>query len=100
MNDVTKIVEVHAPEAQARQKVEAPIETVSVAIAESAPPQYMLNIKSGLPGGCAQFHSVEVRRMGETVVVMVLNTMPADPNTSCTKIYGYKDHTVNPRHQL
>lgn len=74
----------------------APIEEVELVIAESNPPQYMLNIVSGLPSGCAKFNEYDVVRDGTGIDVTVTNLRPAPGQAvACTAIYGYHDGTVN-----
>lgn len=74
----------------------APIERLDVLTRESSPPGYTLYIVSGLPSGCARFHSAEVTgRAGATITVVVLNTVPADPRTECTAIYGYHEANLD-----
>ncbi|MGH2490303.1 MAG: hypothetical protein ACRDF9_02230 [Candidatus Limnocylindria bacterium] len=73
--------------APGRQTVPAPIDQVQVVIRESNPPQVTLNIKAGLPSGCAQRESHSVGRNGDTFTVSVLNSMPT-ANVACTMIYG------------
>jgi len=73
--------------APGRQTVPAPIDQVQVVIRESAPPQVTLNVKAGLPSGCAQRESYSVSRTGDTFTVSVLNSMPTG-NVACTMIYG------------
>jgi len=81
--------------AEAGRRLElAPIESVEVQVLKSQPPQYQLAVKSGLPGGCAQFHSISAARSGNRVDVTVWNSMP-EGNVPCTAIYGYKDSTLN-----
>ena len=70
-----------------RQTVPAPIDDVQVVIRESNPPQVTLNVKAGLPSGCAQRDSHAVSRTGDTFTVRVLNSMPTG-NVACTMIYG------------
>ena len=64
----------------------APIDGLDIRVAESFPPQYFLNIKAGLPSGCAQQYKHSVSRSGDVITVEVLNSMPQ--NTICTAIYG------------
>ena len=64
----------------------APIDGLDIRVAESFPPQYFLNIKAGLPSGCAQKYTNSVSRSGDVITVEVLNSMPQ--NTICTAIYG------------
>ncbi|MCH8271303.1 MAG: hypothetical protein IH985_08870, partial [Planctomycetes bacterium] len=42
--------------------VAAPIESVEIIVAESFPPQYFLEVKSGLPNGCVRFDEYVVSR--------------------------------------
>jgi hypothetical protein len=73
--------------------VEAPIDNLAVRVAASAPPQYFLDVTSGLPSGCASFYRVDVSRAGTVITVKVLNTMPRAAQ-ACTMIYGFKDHNI------
>ena len=73
--------------APGRQTVPAPIDDVQVVIRESNPPQVTLNVKAGLPSGCAQRESHSVSRTGDTFTVRVLNSMPTG-DVACTMIYG------------
>jgi hypothetical protein len=82
------------PAAGSRQTVRAPIDGLDVLVLESSPPQYMLNIKAGLPSGCAQKHSHAVTRAGDTITVTVLNSMPTG-NPICTMIYGSYELNIN-----
>jgi len=68
-------------------RVLAPIETAQVAILESFPPQYRLQVKAGLPSGCARADGYEVTKSGNDVRVAVYNTLPTG-NIACTAIYG------------
>ena len=83
-----------SPAPAGRTKVPAPIDSVEIAIAKSLPPQYSLQITSGLPSGCAAFDSLETKRDGTTITVTILNTIPSDSKVVCTMIYGTKQHTV------
>lgn len=77
------------------QNVLAPIESVEVRIAESFPPQYFLDVVSGLPSGCATFDRYEVERAGTDIMVTVWNLEPAPgPTVFCTAIYGYVEHAI------
>ncbi|HLF75965.1 MAG TPA: hypothetical protein VJB57_00605 [Dehalococcoidia bacterium] len=67
--------------------VPAPIETLTVLVRESFPPQYGLSVKAGLPGGCARRHGATVARNGTAYAVEVTNTLPT-ANVPCTLIYG------------
>ena len=72
----------------------APIDDVQIVIAKSLPPQYSLSITAGLPGGCAKFDAYTVKRDGDVITVTVTNTMPSDPLTACTRIYGFNKFDV------
>ena len=77
-----------------RQEVLAPIDGVNVRILEPNPPQYMLSVRAGLPGGCAEKNRHGVQRVDETITVTVLNWMPTG-NPPCTMIYGSYELNVN-----
>ncbi len=70
-----------------RQEVPAPIDGVDVRILESNPPQYMVNVRAGLPSGCAEKNRHEIQRAAEAITVTVLNWMPTG-SPPCTMIYG------------
>lgn len=63
----------------------APIESVDVTFQDGKP---LVTIVAGLPSGCAEPYSQEVMRDGDTFVITILNSVPADPNTICTAIFG------------
>lgn len=64
-------------------------------MAESFPPQYFVQITSGLPNGCAAFEEITTERDGETIRIAVWNTLPvADEPIACTMIYGFVEHNV------
>jgi hypothetical protein len=77
-----------------RQEVLAPVDGVDVRVLESYPPQYMLNVRAGLPGGCAQRNRHEIQRAAEAITVIVLNWMPTG-NPPCTMIYGSYELNIN-----
>jgi hypothetical protein len=82
------------PQPAGRHSVAAPIDGLDVRVMESSPPQYMLNVRAGLPSGCAKQESHAVSRVGGTVMVTVLNSMPnGDP--PCTMIYGSYELNIN-----
>ncbi len=74
----------------------APIESAEILVMESFPPQYAVQIVSGLPSGCAVFlRSEVVERSGTTIRIEVVNQMPApDSNVACTMIYGIHESSV------
>ncbi len=75
--------------------VDAPIDELEIIVRESAPPQYAARVVSGLPNGCAQFVDVELLgRAGNRITYRVQNSMPSDPQTVCTAIYGTHEETL------
>lgn len=79
-----------------RTIVDAPIEAIDILVRESFPPGYTAKITSGLRSGCARFHEAKITgRSGTTITVSVTNTMPSDPKTSCTAIYGYHETNLD-----
>ncbi|HEX4933242.1 MAG TPA: hypothetical protein VFV33_08690 [Gemmatimonadaceae bacterium] len=72
----------------------APIESVEVRIAESSPPQYFLDVVSGLPSGCASFDRYDRSRAGDTIEVEVWNRIEAPKDGACTAIYGTVEHAI------
>ena len=77
-----------------RREVLAPIDGVDVRVLESSPPQYMLSVRAGLPGGCAEKNRHETQRAAETISVTVLNWMPTG-SPPCTMIYGSYELNIN-----
>ena len=66
----------------------APIESVTLSVAESFPPQYFLAVVSGLPDGCAQFEGYDVERKENNVIVTVTNRVPAPgSDVVCAQVY-------------
>lgn len=79
-----------------RTIVDAPIEAIDILVRESFPPGYTAKITSGLPSGCARFHEAKITgRRGTTITISVTNTMPSDPKTICTGIYGYHETNLD-----
>ncbi len=73
----------------------APIEKVEVLIRESWPPQYVIQVTSGLPNGCAQFESISHAIHGDRIEVDVINTEPGPGVLAkCSAIYGYETNDV------
>jgi hypothetical protein len=77
-----------------RQAVLAPIDGLDIRVLESAPPQYVLTVRAGLPGGCAERNRYDVARADPVITVTVLNWLPAG-NPICTAIYGSYELTIN-----
>ena len=82
------------PEEPTTTEVPAPIEDTTV-VAPAAPGgEYVLNITSGLPSGCAKFNEYRVELDGNTFLVEVTNLMPAGEMIACAAIYGYHEGEV------
>jgi hypothetical protein len=69
-------------------EVLAPIDGVVVGSTRSIPPDYFVNISSGLPNGCVKFGGYHVKVAGRTIIVTVTNTQPGDSSLMCTMQYG------------
>ncbi len=98
VNGQRRAVQAIAPNARCEAPhvvVPAPIDEVTINVAESFPPQYIVHIVSGLPNGCARFNELTTTRDGNVITITVTNLMPADPNVVCTLIYGIVEHNVN-----
>jgi hypothetical protein len=73
----------------------APIDSVNVLIDESFPPQYFVEVVSGLPSGCAEFNGYDVARDGTTIRITVNNLEPApEEPVFCTAIYWVHQSNV------
>jgi hypothetical protein len=83
-----------SPSSPGRVEVPAPIDGLDVRVLESNPPQYMLNVKAGLPSGCAERNRHETKREADAITVTVLNWMPSG-NPPCTMIYGSYELNVS-----
>ncbi len=82
------------PNGAAPVRVPAPIENFSLRVAESAPPQYFLIVRSGLPNGCVKFGDYALAREGTTIRVPVTNLQPADKNVMCAQVYGIVETNI------
>jgi hypothetical protein len=73
-----------------RREVEAPVESFDLLILESFPPQYNVEIVSGLPNGCHRFERYEVERDGSAtdIKITVWNTIPVGDDIACDQSYG------------
>ncbi len=71
----------------------APIEEVSIAIAESYPPQVIVQIKGGLSDGCTTLHEVHTTRSGNTIDISITTERPRD--AICTQIYTFFEQNIN-----
>ncbi|MDP6667818.1 MAG: hypothetical protein QF357_10550 [Dehalococcoidia bacterium] len=74
----------------------APIESVQILVLESYPEQYVVQVISGIPNGCATYSHNEVERNGNIINISVYNTVPAPGELiACTELYGLHDENVN-----
>jgi len=73
---------------EGRALVLAPVEDLSLVIRESYPPQYVLQVTSALPNGCAAFEGYTIDRQGSTISIEVWNSMSTQ-SVSCIMLYGY-----------
>ena len=78
-------------------EVLAPIESVQIMVLESFPEQYVVQVVSGLPSGCAAFSHSEVSQDGSEISIEIYNTVPSPEQSaviSCLAIYGLHDENV------
>ncbi|WP_040665885.1 hypothetical protein, partial [Nitrolancea hollandica] len=83
------------PREPGQRIVPAPIESVEVIASGSTPTGHALKIVAGLPSGCASPHDSGFRRVGDVINAYVTNTVPANPNTVCSLIYGTYEVTID-----
>ena len=83
-----------SPSSPGRQEVSAPIDALDVRVLESNPPQYLLQVRAGLPSGCAERNRHETKREADVITVTVLNWIPAG-SPPCTMIYGSYELNIN-----
>ena len=73
----------------------APIESVEILTLESYPEQFVVQIVSGLPNGCATFSHAEVTQDGTDINIDVYNMVPAPGELiACIEIYGFHNENV------
>jgi hypothetical protein len=70
----------------------APIEEVSVNIAESFPVQVFVYIRGGLADSCTTFHEIETERSGNTIDILVTTQRPKD--AICAQVYTTFEENV------
>ena len=76
---------------------ESPIVSAEVAILESFPPQYQLNVASRLPAGssCSQFDGYEIRRRETNEIeVVITHHQVSDQQAACTRDYPLVETNV------
>ncbi|MGE0057669.1 MAG: hypothetical protein AB7T32_06770 [Dehalococcoidia bacterium] len=76
------------------KRMEAPIDGLDIAVMESFPAQYLLQIEAGLPNGCAEKGGYEATRSGTTINVKVYYATPTAGGI-CTMIYGIYELNIN-----
>ena len=74
-------------------EVPAPIDGVELNIAESDPPQYFLEITSGLPNACHTFDGIDTQRSGTEIAVSVINRVLTG-DIACAQVYETESSTV------
>ena len=82
------------PSDEGRAKELAPVDSVEVQPSEVAEAQYVAHVEFGLPNGCVKPAGYEVDREGMVFKVKVYVSVPADPTTICTMIYGTASYDV------
>ena len=84
-----------APPAPAEMvQTAAPIDGITINIAESFPPQYFVEVLVGLPSGCVEFFNYVESRTGKDIVITVTNQEPGpQQEVACTA--DYRTHRLN-----
>ncbi len=75
----------------------APIESVGILVLKSYPEQFVVQVISGIPSGCASFGRADVAREGTDIHISVYNSVPAPEQLavmSCIAIYGIHEENV------
>jgi hypothetical protein len=73
----------------------APIESVEILTLESYPEQFIVQVTSSLPNGCASYSHNEVTQDGTDIKISVYNTVPAPGELiACTEIYRLHDQNI------
>ncbi|MCH8229375.1 MAG: hypothetical protein IIA53_03495 [Chloroflexi bacterium] len=76
-------------------EVLAPIESIEILTLESYPEQFIVQVTSGLPNGCASYSHNEVTQDGTDIKISVYNTVPAPGELiACTEIYRLHDQNI------
>ena len=76
----------------------APIESVQILVLESYPEQFVVQIVSGIPNGCASYSHTEVSQDGTDIYISVYNSVPAPDQLAfiaCAAIYGIREESVS-----
>ena len=73
----------------------APVEDAAVVSPDAVDGDYILNITSGLPNGCAEFNGYGLVQDGNRFAVVVNNLVPHPSlDMACTEIYGMHEGKV------
>ena len=62
-------------------------------VLESDPPQYFLEIRSGVPNTCHTFDRTEMERSGREITVSVINLVVTG-DVVCAEVYRSAPHVV------
>ena len=73
----------------------APVESVEVLILESFPPQYRLNVVSGLPNACFSFAGYYLERQDTRINIRIQNWNPAGSDLGCAEIYRTVETSIS-----
>jgi hypothetical protein len=76
------------------EHVLSPIDAAEIRTAESFPPQYFLDVTSGLPSGCAKFDRYDLDRSEDGITVSVWNIVETPEDGACTAVYGQVEHHI------
>lgn len=82
------------PDVEFAPRIEALAPIDEAEVITVAGPKYTLRIVSGLPNSCAEYKNTLVNIVGNTVLVDVRNTVPADVRVVCAAVYGFNERTV------
>ena len=72
----------------------ATVESVEIYVVESDPPQYFVEVVSGLRKSCAEYHGYEESRSGTAIVITVTNLEPS-PSQQVACAERYRTHLVS-----
>ncbi len=73
----------------------APVESVEVLVLESFPPQYRLNVVSGLPNACVSFSGYYLERQDSQINIRVLNWKSVETGLACAEIYRTVETSIS-----
>ena len=73
----------------------APVQSVEVLILESFPPQYRLNVVSGLPNACFSFSGYSLEGEDTRINIRIQNWNPAESGLGCAEIYRTVETSIS-----